>query len=149
VHYLRDGVSATLPAKLTERQETVFPNGFKWDEHVKDINKHEEAMEQHEQMMKGHKKEMEMMVEKSKPRFGVYLDEVENGGGVLVTRVAEGSVAERAGLNTGDVVTSFNGSEVNSSEDLIKAVKAAPSGEKVKVTFTRDGKKMKEKVTFE
>jgi S1-C subfamily serine protease len=107
-------------------------------------------MERHHAEMK---ERVEQQVEKeisrdSKPRFGVYLDEVEAGPGVLVTWVSDDSVAAGAGVQKGDVITSFNGTAVNSSSDLIQAVKSAPTDKKVKVELIRQGKKIKEKVVF-
>ncbi len=155
VHYVRDGASATLTATLALREEAIISDAFEWDEHVKDMKqhemdmqKHEEDMMLHEKMMKEHEGKFKTEKENSKPRFGVNIDDAE-GAGVVVTNVYEGSLAERAGLQEGDVITSFNGVEVNSANELIEAVQAAPADDKVKVNFLRDGKKMKEKVVFE
>ncbi|HLF65964.1 MAG TPA: PDZ domain-containing protein [Saprospiraceae bacterium] len=156
VHYRRDGSSATVSATLSEREEPISSDVFEWDEHIQDMKKHEEEMKQHEKdmqlhekMMKEHEAKLKAVKEKDKPRFGVSIDDVEEGPGVLVTKVYEGSLAEKTGLQKGDIITSFNGIEVNSPDELIEAVKAVPVDDKVKVNFVRDGKKMKEKVTFE
>ena len=58
--------------------------------------------------------------------------------GALISEVPDGP-AKEAGIKAGDVVTSFDGGEVNSTRDLVKRVADAPVGEKVRVTVLRDG----------
>lgn len=156
VHYLRDGASATASAVLAVREEPVISDAFKWDEHIqgmkeheKEMQKHDEAMQKHDEMMKEHEAKMKAEHKKAKPRFGVTIDNTEDASGVLVTSVYEGSIADEIGIQEGDVITSFNGIEVHSTGEFIEAVRTAPAEEKVKVLFTRDGKKQKEKLTFE
>jgi serine protease Do len=43
--------------------------------------------------------------------------------GVLVTSVADGSAAARAGLQAGDVIVSLNGAPVHSREDLMRGIR--------------------------
>ena len=59
--------------------------------------------------------------------------------GVLVTAVAEGSPASRAGLKAGDVITSINGSQVSNREDLLRGLRNATS-EDVHIGIVRDKK---------
>jgi serine protease Do len=59
--------------------------------------------------------------------------------GVLVTSVAEGSPASRAGLKAGDVITSINGSQVSNREDLLRRLRSATS-EDVQIGIVRDKK---------
>jgi len=59
--------------------------------------------------------------------------------GVLVTAVADGSAAARAGLKAGDVITSINGTRVGSREDLLRGLREA-SSEDVQVGIVRDKK---------
>jgi S1-C subfamily serine protease len=154
IHFLRNGAEQNTTATLGEREEMEITYLIETDMDELKEREHEKAMKEYEKAMQHHEKMMEhdeMMKDhgSDKPRFGVYLDDVEYGPGVRVTHVVEGSVAESAGMREGDVITSFNNRDVNSSEDLIKAVKSAPAHEKVKVTYLRAGKKMKEKVTFQ
>jgi serine protease Do len=59
--------------------------------------------------------------------------------GVLVTSVADGSAASRAGLKAGDVITSLDGQPVRSPEDLVRALRDAKDDE-VKIGIVRDRK---------
>lgn len=66
------------------------------------------------------------------------LDNAETGA--VVTNVQMGSLAFRAGLRTGDLITSINGVEVNSAEEAAKAMKAADFSKGVRLNVTnRDG----------
>ncbi|KFE36920.1 DegQ family serine endoprotease [Thioclava atlantica] len=58
--------------------------------------------------------------------------------GALVSEVPDGP-AKEAGIEAGDVITSFDGGEVKSTRDLVRRVADAPVGEKVRVVVLRDG----------
>jgi serine protease Do len=59
--------------------------------------------------------------------------------GVLVTSVADGTAASRAGLKAGDVITSINGTGVGSREDLLRGLRDASSDD-VQIGIVRDKK---------
>lgn len=171
VGYTRDGSTATTTATLVERFSPSGADVFEWDEDVEELRDreellrereqemlereemlrhHEHEMREHEEHLRQHELEMEKHEKKQdkKPRFGVYLEEVNAGPGVRVTRVSEGSLAEEAGVQAGDVITSFNKQDINSVNDLIEAVQDAEEGKKVKFELIRGGEKVKEKVVF-
>ena len=58
--------------------------------------------------------------------------------GVVIESVQAGSPAEKAGLKGGDVVTSVNGHQVKTGNDLVNPIADAPIGSKVKLTYIRD-----------
>ena len=60
--------------------------------------------------------------------------------GVLVSSVAEGSPAERAGLKSGDIITEYDGRKVERASDLPRAVAGTPVGREVRLSVIRDGK---------
>jgi Do/DeqQ family serine protease len=61
--------------------------------------------------------------------------------GALVTRVAEGSAAERAGIQIDDVIVSINGARLRDSGSLRNAIGLLPPGESVSVGLIRgDGR---------
>jgi putative serine protease PepD len=67
---------------------------------------------------------------------------VELGSNTTVARVASvrsGTPAAKAGLRTGDVITSLGGTKVSSSDALRAAINTHKPGDKVTVTFTRNG----------
>ena len=62
--------------------------------------------------------------------------------GVLVTSVADNSAASKAGIKAGDVITSFNGSEVTSPSDLRQRIRALQDGGEFTVGVMREKKPM-------
>ena len=60
--------------------------------------------------------------------------------GALVGDVTDGSPAEKAGLQRGDVITDFDGKEVADPSSLRNAVASTAPGKDVVVKYIRDGK---------
>ena len=65
---------------------------------------------------------------------------LEQERGALVTDVSKDSPAEKAGLQRGDVILSFNGHEIKDMRDLPRLVAATPVNENVKMQILREGK---------
>jgi serine protease Do len=59
--------------------------------------------------------------------------------GVEITRVEDGSPAEKAGVKAGDVVLEYNGQRVEGMEQFGRMVRETPPGREVKLTISRDG----------
>ncbi|HLY05798.1 MAG TPA: DegQ family serine endoprotease [Rhizomicrobium sp.] len=59
--------------------------------------------------------------------------------GVLVDIVTKDSPAARSGIKQGDVITSFNGTSIQTPRDLAWAVAETPAGKTVPVKVWRDG----------
>nr|MCR5623986.1 trypsin-like peptidase domain-containing protein [Lachnospiraceae bacterium] len=57
--------------------------------------------------------------------------------GVYVTDVSEGSPAEEAGIQKGDIITSFNGTEIKTIEEFQTKISAVKGGTKVKIIANR------------
>jgi Do/DeqQ family serine protease len=66
-----------------------------------------------------------------------------DSSGALVAGVAQGSSAERAGIKTGDIITSINGSPMHSTGELRNAIGMLRVGDKVDIGLLRDGKTLK------
>src|SRR5262249_34930961 len=66
---------------------------------------------------------------------------LKDSGGVIISSVADGSAAERAGLKQGDVIQSFNGESVKDLNALRNRVADTPPGSSATVTIVRDGSK--------
>ncbi len=73
--------------------------------------------------------------------LGVYVEGENDGGGVKLGDIVPGSPAEKAGLQSGDVIVALGDRTIGSEEELRDAIAAAGVGKKVKVTFLRDGEK--------
>lgn len=62
------------------------------------------------------------------------------GNGVLVASVSPDSAAARAGLKAGDVITTVAGRKIETTGDLVRAVRAADEGADVEIEIVRDKK---------
>ena len=69
--------------------------------------------------------------------------------GALISDVTDDSPAERAGLESGDVVIEFNGRELDDSSDLRNAVGLLTPGTRADVTYLRDGRRRTTQITVE
>jgi serine protease Do/serine protease DegQ len=63
--------------------------------------------------------------------------------GALVTGVAPGSAASRAGIKTGDIITSLNGTPMKGPTELRNGIGMLRIGDKVELGVLRDGKSLK------
>jgi serine protease Do len=65
---------------------------------------------------------------------------LDSTNGALVTEVVPGGPAANGGVQAGDVVTRFNGQEVDSTRTLRRSVGAAPPNRPARLTVWRDGR---------
>src|SRR5450755_404870 len=70
------------------------------------------------------------------------------GTGVTVANVTAGSPAEQAGLKIGDTITSVDGKEVKTGDDLVADIASRKPGSKAKLIYVRNGKKQDTTVTI-
>ncbi|HKM49024.1 MAG TPA: Do family serine endopeptidase [Terriglobales bacterium] len=70
------------------------------------------------------------------------------GSGVTVSNVVSGSPADEAGLKIGDTITSVDGKDVKSGDDLVADIASRKPGSKAKLAFVRNGKKQDTTVTI-
>ena len=75
--------------------------------------------------------------------LGVATENRESVNGATVTQVTKGSAAEKMGLKTGDVITRIDDREITDPRALFAAIGGHDPGDKVTVTFMRDGKEQK------
>lgn len=66
--------------------------------------------------------------------------------GVVVDRILEGSAAEKAGIEEGDVLVELEGEKLYSSGELQSRIAQKRAGDKIDVAIIRNGKKMKKTV---
>ena len=60
--------------------------------------------------------------------------------GVLVTEVYKDSPADKAGIKAGDIITRFEGKNIEESDDLSHYIGKKKTGDKVKLQVVRNGK---------
>ena len=90
--------------------------------------------------------------------LGVHIDEVtpqtasalklSDTSGALVTYVDQDGPACRAGLKNNDVIVGFNGSKIQSPDQLQDVIHATQAGKTVSLTVVRDGQKKDISVTL-
>ncbi len=74
---------------------------------------------------------------------------IKDGKGVFVTDVSkDGAAAASTGLKKGDFITKVNGTEVNVGSELAEQVSRYKPGDKISITYERDGKEFTENVTL-
>lgn len=77
---------------------------------------------------------------RNRPRLGIKAQDTEDGAGVKVLEVEEGSAAFKAGIKENDIITTFEGKEVKSAGELVRAAREASDKSTLKVQLKRDGK---------
>ena len=68
--------------------------------------------------------------------------------GVPLRSVTAGGGASKAGMKTGDIITSIDGQRVTTADSLIAAVRNHAPGQQIKITYVRDGKSTQVEVTL-
>ncbi len=73
---------------------------------------------------------------------------IKGGNGILVTAIIEKSGAEDAGLKEGDIINSIDNTAITDFADLSLAIGSKRPGDKVVVSYTRNGKEYNSTVTL-
>ena len=68
--------------------------------------------------------------------------------GVLITNVAADSPADRAGLEDGDVVVSFNGVQVTTAYEMVTGIHATEVGQTIEIVYWRGDQKQTTQATL-
>jgi len=66
-----------------------------------------------------------------------------DASGALVAGVAQGSAAEHAGVKTGDIIVSINGTPMRNATELRNSIGMLRVGDQVEIGLLRDGKPLK------
>jgi serine protease Do len=85
----------------------------------------------------------DLMSDEQKKKSGI-----KEGDGVFVTGIAEDGAAKQAGIQKGDFVTKINGVTVNSGPELQEQIARYKPGDKISVTYVRNGKENTVNVTL-
>jgi serine protease Do len=63
--------------------------------------------------------------------------------GAEIQSITKESAAEKAGLKKGDIITKIDDKKIESSDDVTESIRNHKPGEKVSITYLRDGKEQK------
>jgi len=113
-------VGYTIGRSVT-RQQSFGPHGFEFPE----------PFEMPERPMP------HQMPQEDRPWLGVYFQMAEEGAEIM--DVIEGSPAEDAGLEIGDVITAVDGEAVTATNPLDAVIGQYEPGDRVRMTVLRDG----------
>lgn len=69
--------------------------------------------------------------------------------GAFISEVLPNSAASKAGLKAGDVITALNGQKIRSFSELRAKVATSGAGKEIELTYLRDSKEDKSKVTLQ
>ena len=83
----------------------------------------------------------------SAPYLGVEINS-SFAGGAYVASVSEGGPAEKAGLKSGDIIISFDGTKITGYDDLVNAINSHKAGDTVNLGIYRNGKEGTVSVTL-
>jgi C-terminal processing protease CtpA/Prc len=74
--------------------------------------------------------------------LGVYTDEASGYEGVLIKDIVKDSPAEKAGIQTGDIVSALNDIPVNDVQTLQKIIRENPKNEPIKIKLHRNNEEL-------
>jgi serine protease Do len=77
----------------------------------------------------------------------IVLKELGAPYGIVLQNIQPGSPAEKAGLQSGDVITAVNGKPVHTGNDLVGPIASTPVGNSVRITYFRDKKEHEANLT--
>jgi hypothetical protein len=82
------------------------------------------------------------------PKLGIMPDFGFDGSGARIATISPDSPADRAGLEDGDVIVSFDGKPVESMQDLVRLLGATKPGAAVKIEYRRGSQTRETEVRF-
>lgn len=74
------------------------------------------------------------------PKFGLSVQDTDDGVGVKVIKLADEGTAAKAGIKVDDIVTSVDDKEVNSTDEISKILRDTKDKTSVKMKVKRNGK---------
>ncbi|MDQ3277736.1 MAG: PDZ domain-containing protein [Bacteroidota bacterium] len=80
-------------------------------------------------------------VDSNRAMLGVVTDGDDRGA--EIQSVSKESAAEKAGLKKGDVITKIDNRKIETTDDVTDAIRSHKPGDKVAITYLRDGKEQK------
>lgn len=83
----------------------------------------------------------------NKPQLGVMIEN-NDGKGVKVTDVIEGTTAYYGGIKKGDIITNINKQKITSPDELIDLISSMQPGQEIKLELKRDGKKQSKELVL-
>jgi len=127
-----------MRSDITEFKQAVTTTGLKKQE----INALEQKLSKLENLSKQIEEDFSHLIREKNMLSQGFLDIVmENmpGGGALINYIVDGSTADRAGLEKGDIILSYDGYSIQSVEELVSQIDRTKPGTEVKIKISRMG----------
>jgi len=140
---LRDGVQKTINARFKACNATELEAAQ--ENIARAIVEEEVRMEEIHALMQEKFKGFETS---ERPILGVFENTDVSANGLVIESVIPGKGAAAAGLQEGDVVINVDGKTVTGSSTLRNALSNHKAGERVSVTYLRDGKTIQTEATL-
>lgn len=138
-----------MPDQISEKLENVeiHTEHINEDGDVKIIIKkdHDEEMDEHESVVI-EERIVHTKKNKNKVTLGVMIE--DDSEGVVISEIIEESPAQNAGLKVGDTILKVDDNYVFNMKMLLNALSKFDKGDKMKVTYLRDGKEMNSDAQF-
>jgi serine protease Do len=136
VVYKRDGKEQSQSVALGKRKNVIsystpgMDHAFNFDMGNGNSNNYRKLQDEAERSLNLY----------SRAKLGIKAQETEEGKGVKVLEVGKESTAEKAGVKEGDIITEFDGTEVNDVDKLRELALLAAAKTSFKIKLVRDGK---------
>lgn len=79
---------------------------------------------------------------------GIVIGKANKLNGIFIHKVQRGGPAEKAGIQDGDVIVSYDGKQISDMENLKNEIEEAPPGKKVILEVIRDDSLFNVSITF-
>ena len=126
-----------MRSDITEFKQAVTTTGLQKQE----INALEQKLSELENLSKQIEEDFSHLREKDMLPQGFLGIVMENmpGGGALINNIVDGSAADRAGLEKGDIILSYDGYSIQSVEELVSRIDRTKPGTEVEIKISRTG----------
>jgi serine protease Do len=136
ITYKRDGKEAKTTATLGKSNAALFES-FGLNEQV---FPRLEGLRSMENLNWDSRDRLNEVLVTGRPRIGIRAQDTEESNGARVLDVADESAAEKAGIKENDLITSFDGKNIKTADDLSMAAREARDKSSIDVKLNRDGK---------
>lgn len=139
VHNLKPGDKVTILLTRDGKEQSVVATLDKSDQVPKDFNYNYNYKFKMPPMPDMGDMQFDGIWGPRQPKLGIKAQDAEDGKGVNVIEVEDSSAAWKAGLKKGDIILQFDGSEVNSTNELVEQFQEARKKSTIKVRIQRGG----------
>ena len=139
VHNLKPGDKVTIHLTREGKEQSVIATLDKSEQMPKDFNYNYNYKFKMPPMPDMGDMQFDGIWGPRQPKLGIKAQDAEDGKGVNVLEVEDSSAAWKAGLKKGDIILQFDGTEVNSANELVEQFQDARKKSTIKFKIQRGG----------